>query len=106
MEDRIERLKKLRELKLLELELIEGELSRIEEERLDKSKEDTSELSQDDKADLLLELKAFPRYYKNGRGEVYHETGIKIKEIIEDGRVYVKLFDRENKEVKVEVSQL
>lgn len=135
MNKRLEQLLKLKALKELELELIEAEIAKLEspvKEKVKKNEElleekpsvaeppktlhekiheelyeEKEEIRSDCvKEDLLREIKDFPRYLINGKGEVFHETGIQIPTVIENGKVLVELFDRENNKVKVEVSTL
>ena len=54
--------------------------------------------------DLLKEMKDFPRYFINRKGEVFHESGLPLPIREKENKIYVKLFDSENdlKEVAIE----
>lgn len=88
-----EKILKEMEEKRRELEELERKLSQME----------TPLPAEVDKKELLKEISRFPRYYINMHGEIYHEAGIKIKEI-ENGKV--ELFDAENNKVLVKIDDL
>lgn len=88
-----EKLLKEMEAKKRELEELERKLSEMEE----------PEQFEINKEELLKEISRFPRYYINMHGEIYHEAGIRIKEI-EAGKV--ELFDSKNNKVLVKIDDL
>ncbi len=56
--------------------------------------------------DLVYEIKDYPRYLKNGKNQIFHETGIEIPQFEKNGKMHVKIFDRSNVQVEVEVDKL
>ena len=54
--------------------------------------------------DLLKEMKDFPRYFINRKGEVFHESCLPLPITEKENKIYVKLFDSENdlKEIAIE----
>lgn len=91
-----EKLLKELEQKKRELYELEQALKDVETNEIKDYKVDTD--------DLPKELKDFPRYFINRKGEVFHESGLPLPMTERENRVYVKLFDSENilKEVAIE----
>ena len=56
-----------------------------------------------DSSEILKEIKEFPRYFINKKGEVYHEAGLPILPKFENK---VELFDASNNKVLVDVNEL
>ena len=53
---------------------------------------------------MLKEVKDFPRYFINRKGEIFHESGLSLPILEKENKIYVKLFDSENnlKEISIE----
>lgn len=84
------------EKKKQELYEIEKALAMTEEKELSEYTVDTEQ--------LLREIKNFPRYFINKKGEVFHETGLALPFFEKNNKTFVKIFDTENnlKEVSIE----
>ena len=90
-----EKLLKEMEIKKRELEELEKAMKELEKKNVGEPVIDSQE--------LLKEIKGFPRYVINKKGEVYHEAGIAIKEKDEG---VVELFDPVNNKVLVKIEDL
>ena len=91
-----EKLMKKLEQKKRELYELEKALKDVENNEIKDYKVDTD--------DLPKEIKDFPRYFINRKGEVFHESGLPLPMTERESKIYVKLFDSENilKEVAIE----
>lgn len=91
-----EKLMKELEQKKRELYELEKALKDVETNEIKDYKVDTD--------DLPKEIKDFPRYFINRKGEVFHESGLPLPMTERESKIYVKLFDSENilKEVAIE----
>lgn len=89
-----EKLLKEIENKKRELEELEKALKAMEEKPYEKPFDDK---------ELLKEIKGFPRYYINKKGEIFHETGLSIKKTDEKT---IELFDPVNNKVLVKIEDL
>lgn len=90
-----EKLRQELEKKRRELEELEKAMEALEEEKVIESTFDSSE--------ILKEIKEFPRYFINKKGEVYHEAGLPILPKFENK---VELFDASNNKVLVDINEL
>lgn len=90
-----EKLRQELEKKRKELEELEKAMEALEEKKVIESSFDSSE--------ILKEIKEFPRYFINKKGEIYHEAGLFIPP--KDGNK-VELFDSLNNKVLVDINEL
>ncbi len=101
---KLELLKELKMQKNLELEAIQSEIQRLEKEVLSKTKEKT-EFHQD-LDELLKEIKGYPRFFINRKGQVFHEAGMEMPISQKDYGNFVTLFDESNTKVEVSITKL
>ncbi len=90
-------------------EKIENNIKKEEaelEEKIGEIKKDENSVVNRYVNDLMYELKNYPRYLKNGKNQIFHETGIEIPQFEKNGKMWVKLFNRKNEEEEVEVNSL
>lgn len=85
--------------------VIEDTLYTIEEVIEEKVLEEKPKVNKYAK-DLVYDIKDYPRYLKNGKNQIFHETGIEIPQFEKDGKMWVKVFNRSNELVEVEVDKL
>lgn len=91
---------------LKELAKKEAEIEELKKALEEKEVAVEKELPKVDKAEILREIKEFPRYYINLKGEVHHESGLPVPRREENGKIFVKLFDSVNNLKEVEVEDL
>lgn len=92
-----------REKLLKELEAKKREL-----EELEKALKETEEkpVYTVDPSELLKEIKDFPRYYMNSKGEIFHESGITLPIIERNNKKFIKIFDSVNNLLEIDIEDL
>lgn len=92
-----EKLREELEKKRKELEELEKAMDALEEKKVVEIENNF------DSSEIFKEIKGFPRYCINKKGEIYHEDGLPI---IAKSDNKVELFDNYNNKVLVDINEL